>query len=158
MDQSQQSHDILVDELAGIKKRTFRVAVGVIFTIATISVFARAAIRIKTLRRIFVDGYLLFIAAAFLVGSTGLIYHLCDWLYLATAFQNDPSAVSQLSTQAALDFTNKFTQSYDIFLVISWTSVFYVKFSFLAFFKQLIRQVQKIHYFYWAVVTLTVVS
>ncbi|KAI1808639.1 hypothetical protein F4811DRAFT_569446 [Daldinia bambusicola] len=158
MDQSQQSHDSLVDELVDIKKQTFRVAVGVIFAIATMSVFARAAIRVKTRRRIFVDDYLLFIAAAFLVGSTGLIYYICDWLYLATALQNDPSIVSYLATQVVLDSTNTYTQNYDMFLIISWTAVFFAKFSFLAFFKQLIRKVHNIYYFYWAVVALTVVS
>ncbi|OTB13843.1 hypothetical protein K445DRAFT_13548 [Daldinia sp. EC12] len=158
MAQPQQSLDTLVDERAGIKKRTFKVTVGVVFIIAIISVLARAAIRFKTRRRLFVDDYLLFIAATFLAGSTGVIYHFCNWLYLTMAIQKDPSIVSHPDTQDIIDYINTFIQKYHAFLVISWTALVFVKFSFLAFFKQLIRQVQKIRSFYWAVAALTVIS
>ena len=44
------------------------------------------------------------------------------------------------------------------FLAFIWTTIFAVKFSFLAFFKKLIERVSKIHTYYWIVVAITAVS
>jgi len=43
-------------------------------------------------------------------------------------------------------------------LVAAWTAIFLVKFSFLAFFRQLTAQVYDVHRCYWVVVALTVLS
>lgn len=46
----------------------------------------------------------------------------------------------------------------NILLAITWTTTFLVKFSFLAFFRQLIRNVDGIQYYYWGVVALTLLT
>ena len=46
----------------------------------------------------------------------------------------------------------------NILLAFAWTATFFVKFSFLAFFKQMIFNVDRMHYYYWGVTIFTVIS
>lgn len=124
---------------------------------AFISVLTRAAIRFITRRKLALDDYLLFLAFAFLTASTGLIYWLVDGMYLATTVANTPALIFQLST-AQIQMVLNQSLNQNIFLAFAWTTTFLVKFSFLAFFRQLIRNVLSIKYYYWSVVCLTVLS
>ncbi|KAI0479831.1 hypothetical protein F4859DRAFT_529965 [Xylaria cf. heliscus] len=158
MDGPPKSIDQLIAEYASISKLAYRVTIGVFFGIALLSVLARAAIRLRTQRRFALDDYLLFIAAAFLTGTTGLAYYICDAFYLATIISKDgPAAFFQLSPhQGDQVLDNALLEN--IFLVLAWTATFSVKFSFLAFFKQMIFRVDRIRYYYWSVVVFTVIS
>ncbi|KAK4234051.1 hypothetical protein C8A03DRAFT_18982 [Achaetomium macrosporum] len=161
MDQSQSQLvplDELVDGLASIKRLPFKVLVGIFYGLAIISVLARAGIRWSTRRALFLDDYLLFAAALFLSGATGLMYNICDNLYLSTAIRLDTTIVFRLDSQRLNDLVNNAVQENHSFLIIAWTATFLVKFSFLGFFKQLIWKVSKIQRYYWAVVAITVVS
>lgn len=132
--------------------------IGVFFGIALLSVFARAAIRWRTQKRFALDDYLLFIAAAFLSGTTGLAYYLCDAFYLAAVVIKDGQEVFFLLTPHQADQVLDNALLENIFLALSWTATFFVKFSFLAFFKQMIFKVDRIHNYYWGVVIFTIIS
>ncbi|KAI1129674.1 hypothetical protein F5Y10DRAFT_237724 [Nemania abortiva] len=158
MDDQPKSLDQLIKENTTISKLAYQVTVGVFFGVALLSVLVRAAIRLTTSKRFFLDDYLLFTAAAFLAGTTGLAYYLCDAFYIATVISNEgQSAFFQLNphqTDQILDYA----LLENIFLALAWTATFFVKFSFLAFFKQMIFSVDRIHYYYWGVVIFTVIS
>ncbi|KAI8945170.1 hypothetical protein F4801DRAFT_569290 [Xylaria longipes] len=158
MDKQPKSLDLLIKGLATISKLAYQVTVGVFFGIALLSVLARAAIRLRTQKRFALDDYLLFTAAAFLAGTTGLAYYLCDAFYIAMVIKKEgPLAFSQLNPHQ-VDQVLDAALLQNIFLSLSWTATFFVKFSFLAFFKQMIFKVDRIHYYYWGVVILTVIS
>ncbi|RYC61559.1 hypothetical protein CHU98_g4656 [Xylaria longipes] len=132
MDEQPKSLDLLIKGLATISK---------------------AAIRLRTQKRFALDDYLLFTAAAFLAGTTGLAYYLCDAFYIAMVIKKEgPLAFSQLNPHQ-VDQVLDAALLQNIFLSLSWTATFFVKFSFLAFFKQMIFKVDRIHYYYWDVLT-----
>lgn len=114
-------------------------------------------IRFTTRRNVALDDYLLFLAFAFLTATTALVYYLLDGIYLATAVERDPLIFFQLSTKQMQQLLNQALNE-NILLAIAWTTTFLVKFSFLAFFRQLIRNVDGIQYYYWAVVSLTLLT
>ncbi|KAK3897936.1 hypothetical protein C8A05DRAFT_47610 [Staphylotrichum tortipilum] len=147
--------DDLVDGLASIKRMAFKATAGIFFTLALLSVLARAAIRWRTRRALALDDYLLFGAALFLSGATGLMYNICDNLYLSTAIRLDQSIVFRLGSERLTDLVNSAVQENHSFLIVAWTATFLVKFSFLAFFRQLIWNVAGMRRYYWVVVGVT---
>ena len=132
--------------------------VGVFFGLSIISILARAGIRLRTRRALSLDDYLLFAGAAVLAGATALMYTILDNLYLATAIQLDPSIVFRVDSDRLTHLLMNATQQNHAFLILAWTATFLVKFSFLAFFRQLIWNVVGIRRYYWVVVGATVVS
>lgn len=130
---------------------------AVFFALAILSVLARGSVRFRTKRALAVDDYLLFSAAVLLIGDTGFLYSICDNLYLSSAAQLDPAITLRLGSQGVADLTDA-AQGYRSFLAITWTSIFLVKLSFLAFFKPLIGKAPGIRAHYWTVVALTTIS
>ena len=104
------------------------------------------------------DDYLLFGAAVFLSAATGLMYNICDNLYLSTAIRLDQTIVFRLGSDRLNALVNTAVQTNHSFLILAWTATFLVKFSFLAFFRQLIWNVAGIRRYYWAVVGLTALT
>ncbi|KAK0719096.1 hypothetical protein B0T21DRAFT_295653, partial [Apiosordaria backusii] len=133
------------------------VTVGVFFGLSILSVIARVAIRLKTLRRLSLDDYLLFAAATALAVTTGLLFHSCDRIYLSAALQKDPALAFLINSELLMDLLNHATQQFHTFLILAWTATFFVKFSFLAFFRQLIWKT-RVQRYYWSVVGITIVS
>ncbi|KAK4150899.1 hypothetical protein C8A00DRAFT_36475 [Chaetomidium leptoderma] len=150
--------DELVDGLASIKRMAFKSTVGIFFGLSILSVLARAGIRLRTRRTLSLDDYLLFAAAVFLSAATGLMYNICDNLYLSTAIRLDTSIVGRLGIDRLMSLVNSAVQENHSFLILAWTATFLVKFSFLAFFKQLIWNVAGVRRYYWTVVAVTVIS
>lgn len=112
-------------------------------------------IRIRTQRHLSLDDYLLFIATAFLTTATGMLYELCDGFFLATAVLKDPTIFFQLTPQQADKVLDEALEE-NIFLALAWSATFFVKFSFLAFFRQMIWRIDRIQYYYLTVVALTI--
>lgn len=135
----------------------FQVTAGLFYGIAVISVVVRGAIRVITRRKFALDDYFLFVAFAFLTAVTGLIYYLLDGIYVSTAVESNPVLIFRISSAQVNLILNQALNE-NIFLALAWTTTFLVKFSFLAFFRQLIRNVNNIKYYYWSVVALTVVT
>ncbi|KAK4187179.1 hypothetical protein QBC35DRAFT_452600 [Podospora australis] len=154
---SQAELDKLVDELASIKKVAFKATVGTFFGLALLSVVARVVIRLRTLKRLSLDDYLLFFAATSLTAATGLVYTICDRLYLSAALQKDPVLAFSINSVVLFDLLDHAAQQFHTFIILAWTATFFVKFSFLAFFRQLIWKT-RVQRYYWAVVGITIVS
>lgn len=87
-----------------------------------------------------------------------LLYNLYDQVYLDTAIQIDKSLVLQLNLDEFNDLVQNGLRQYPPFLVLSWTTTLFVKFSFLVFFKEIFHRVGSMQYYYWSVVDFTVVS
>lgn len=130
---------------------------SVFFGIALLSALARGHIRFKTQRGLSLDDYFLFIGATFLVAATGLLYTIYDGFYLSTVIWKNPALFLQLTPEQVDQVLNNALRE-NIFLSLAWTATFCVKFSFLAFFRQMIWRVERMRYYYWSVVTLTALS
>ncbi|KAH6617463.1 hypothetical protein F5144DRAFT_633690 [Chaetomium tenue] len=147
----------LADGLAGIKKTAFKAAVAVFFALAILSVLARAGFRLRARQALALDDYLVFAAATLLSGGTGLLYNICDNLYLSSAIHLDPSIALHLESQSVAGLVDA-VRGYRSYLAIAWTTISLVKLSFLAFFRQRIGQTPNIRLHYWSLVALTVIS
>ena len=125
-----------------------------LFIIAIITATARTAIRLKQQRRLYVDDVFLFIAVIFLVASMGLLWHQLDEMYTAEALVTNSASFVAL-TGNWIDQLFWFLKISDAFLVLSWTSVLAVKFSFLFFFRNLIDRVRGMKTYWWIVMAIT---
>ncbi|EAQ84504.1 predicted protein [Chaetomium globosum CBS 148.51] len=149
--------DDLIDGLAGIKKMAFKAAVAVFFALAILSVLVRAGFRLRARQPLTLDDYLVFAAAILLSGGTGLLYNICDNLYLSSAIHLDQPITLHLGSQSIADLIDA-VQGYRSYLVIAWTAISLAKFSFLAFFRQRIGDTRSIRLYYWSLVALTAIS
>ena len=118
------------------------------FALALLTLLVRLFIRIRVQKYIGLDdGFLLF-AAASLGAATGLLFTFLDKMYLVEAL------ISGIPTTLPPDFIQQstiFHELSDICLILLWTTVFSVKFSFLALFRKLIDRNRPLTT-YWKVV------
>lgn len=126
------------------------------FSLAALSVIGRMITRIYTRRRLDLDdGFLLF-ALLCLSACTGLVYVSCQKIFVIEAIQVDPT-FNLPPDPYQVSFAMRWTLH--SFTCIIWTTVFAVKFSFLALFRLLIRRLPKaITTYYWTTVGITVAT
>lgn len=93
-----------------------------------------------------------------LCAATGIIYNKCDLIFLAHILQNNPTLLSKASVSQIKTLVESSSAIPHVVHALGWTTIFAVKFSFLAFFKQLINRVTKIHAYYWIVGIITLLS
>jgi hypothetical protein len=128
------------------------------FGIAMLSVLGRVIMRLRAWRRLGVDDYFLFAGAVLLTAATALLYKMVDQLFLFGAIQRDVSIISQVNAGELQDIIDNSAARTMTIVVLTWTAMFAVKFSFLAFFRQLVANVDKIQHYYWGIVAFTVVA
>ncbi|KAF2805345.1 uncharacterized protein BDZ99DRAFT_525050 [Mytilinidion resinicola] len=137
-----------MDKLASIKMMTFQVTVGVFFALSVILVIARAATRLRSRRAMTLDDYLVFWGCLCLIAATALTYANFDNMYLTQALFKDPTIITRVKSDELLRVTKIVNTLQMADLELLWAATFAVKFSFLAFFRQLIQSVDKIHRYY----------
>jgi hypothetical protein len=94
------------------------------------------------------NDYIVLAEAMCLCAATGLIYRNCDNYFLSDVMQKDPSLFLKVSPNQISELL-KISNTYLYpFLALIWTTIFVVKFFFLAFFKELIERVTKIQKYY----------
>lgn len=123
--------------------------------LAIVGAIFRIAIRLHYQKRLYVDDGFLFFAIICLCAATGLMYEVIPSMYLVEAIlTNDPdtSLPSNVFAQSLL-----FIKLADGFLVLTYNTIFAVKFSFLFFFRILIRRVHTMLVYWWVVAVLTAV-
>ncbi len=128
--------------------------IGAIFGVAVLTVAARVATRVHTHRRLGLDDFFLLFGLASLSGATVLVIKYTRTIFLTEALYEDRGKYV-FSMQDVLDVTNAIA-IVDALAGLTWTTTFFVKFSFLALFRLLIRRVSKrITIYYWIVVVFT---
>lgn len=128
------------------------------FGLAVISVIARVFIRLHTRRALAWDDAFLGLGVVCLSAATGIAYKECDNLFLSSALQQDPTEAFRLDSVTLNNLLDTSLPYLDAFLALAWTTIFAVKFSFLIFFKQLIRRLVKINVCFWIVTVFTALS
>ena len=130
-------------------------AIWVICSIALVTVGARIVIRFITRRKLFLDDYFLLFAMPCIVVATSMLQWGAHAFFANKAIANGiiiPDAADiEEQTQVMLITA--------VFVDTSWTAIFCVKFSFLALFKMLIRNVStRLSRYFWCVVVATALT
>ena len=142
---------------------TIQIVTGVFFGIAITIALARIIIRLHINKHFGLDDWLLVLACVCLTAGTGLLLYSIPTVYLIEEtslnplglFGNGGSGITDLNT--LLIKVNYFAKFNWIYLILSWTTIFSVKFGFLVFFKQLVRGLPEMYRYWKVVVAITAV-
>ena len=104
-------------------------------------------IRLRLFRRLFVDDSLFFLAAICLVAGTVMVYIDCPYLY--TQFSVESGVQPPPSNFIEQLINDQKTQ--DAAVVLLCVSIASVKFSFLFFFRSLLRRLKSMTIWWWCV-------
>ncbi|KAF2756236.1 hypothetical protein EJ05DRAFT_512766 [Pseudovirgaria hyperparasitica] len=149
--------EIDTDSYTSIHRKTYEVTIGIFFGISVLTLLARLTTRLTTQRRLALDDYFLIFALACLCVSAAMLFVNAEAYFLDNAIQHDVTLAYRL-TPKELDMVINGTTPLKTFLCLAWTAIFCVKFSFLAFFYNLIDRVRGIRIWYWSVVVFTIVT
>ncbi|KAF2792260.1 hypothetical protein K505DRAFT_418567 [Melanomma pulvis-pyrius CBS 109.77] len=145
-----------INHIGKIDKHTFKIIVGLFTALATTAAIFRIRNRISTRRKLFLDDILVMFATATLAVQTGILFHMCNKLYMAETMRRDPTVHFTLSEILSLGENRKWS---DIYLTSAWATKFAIKFSFLALFRNLIRNLSRpLNRYYWFLVWFTAAS
>jgi len=120
-----------------------------LFVLAIMTLIIRLFIRIRVQKYFGLDDSFLLFATVSLCVATGLLFTFLDKMYLTEAL------ITGLITTLPPDFIEQstiFHKLSDVCLILLWTTVFGVKFSFLSLFRKLIDRNRPLT-IYWKVVT-----
>lgn len=149
------------DHAGRIPKPNLLAASITLFAISIVIALARTAIRLRYQGRLFVDDAILLVAIVCLCAAMTLLLVFTPSLYLIEAFVTSPPAsvspeeLEQIEVQLEQPLF-KYLKLSDSYYVMTWTTIFAVKFSFLFFFRVLIRRVRAVT-LYWQVVSVVTV-
>lgn len=142
-------------EVVLAKRISMQVLAGLLFTLACLSVAGRIVTRVYTRRRLFLDDAFLIFALACLCGASVLCFQMLRTLFLFEALIRSSAIVVPNDQYRPLLRAWAVSVSY---FCLTWTTMFGVKFSFLALFWNLIQHVsQRLLRYYWTVVGTCVV-
>lgn len=125
----------------------------VFFIFAILSVLARTAIRLRYQKKLSIDDGFLYFAVVCLCAAVGLLWSFTDAMYFNQAlFLSTQTPDFPSNFQALLDFLeHRFHKTSAAYLILAHTTIFSVKFSFLFFFRILVRRVQKMIIYWWTI-------
>ncbi|KAI4261366.1 MAG: hypothetical protein L6R42_003435 [Xanthoria sp. 1 TBL-2021] len=108
--------------------------------------------------RLRLDDYLLLCSTACLIAATGLLYYGTPIIFLAAELTFNPSAVFKpgINQSNLLHDVNLFQEINWVYLALSWTTIFLIKFGFLSLFRQLVDRVPPVYRFWKGTLVVTV--
>ncbi|KAI1384154.1 uncharacterized protein F4822DRAFT_62673 [Hypoxylon trugodes] len=154
---SPQEAESLIETAAQIPMHAFQVAVGVLTGLALCCFIARMAIRLTYQKQLRLDDAFLLLAAACLCAATGILYHICYFLYLHSAALYVPQVLPYIlrDYEELLGLQKKVYP----FLALSWTTTYSVKGCFLAFMRPLVWHISRaVNQYCWFIVIFCVIS
>jgi hypothetical protein len=119
--------------------------------LAFICFIARISIRLVFQKKLQLDDYFLILAVACLCAATGILYHVCYFLYLHSAALLVKGIGPYLI--ADLDAMLEMQVMVYPYLAMIWTTTFAVKWCFLAFMRPLVWHISRVmNWYYWFIV------
>ncbi|KUI70700.1 hypothetical protein VM1G_05906 [Cytospora mali] len=154
---SPQEAQRLIESSGQIHMHAFQVAVGVFTGLALGCFVARMAIRLTYQKQLHLDDVFLILAAACLCAATGILYHICYFLYLHSAAVLAPQVLPEvLAHYNALIQLQKTVYP---FLDLIWTTTFAVKGCFLTSMRPLVWHISRpLNWYYWSIVAFCIIS
>lgn len=131
--------------------------VGVFTGLALCCFVARMAIRLKYQGQLRLDDAFLIIAVACLCAATGILYHMCYFIYLHSAALLAPQVLPEVL--AHYDELLGLQKTTYPFLALIWTTTFAIKGCFLAFMRPLVWHISRaVNRYYWFIAVSCVIS
>lgn len=124
-----------------------------LFIISLLFVVARTLLRLHYQNRLYIDDAFLFFAVLCLCAVMILLYVTLETMFMAEAF-----IVIPFSADIPPDFLNRISKLHKIstaFIILSYTAICAVKFSFLFFFRTLVRRIPGMMKYWQVVVVIT---
>lgn len=118
---------------------------------------ARTILRLCYQKRLAIDDGFLILATIIASISLGLYVNFMDSMYLIEAVTEGQLPLGT-TLQTIKSEGLRLHKLSDIFLVLTWSTIFAVKFSFLFFFKALIKRVQSMEVFWRSIVAFTTIT
>ncbi|KAF2014130.1 hypothetical protein BU24DRAFT_370855 [Aaosphaeria arxii CBS 175.79] len=146
-----------VDQISLISHQRFKVITSILFSIALVSVACRVVLKLHHKRCFRLDDYILFFGTGCLIAAFGMLNNNISAFYIGPAIQVDPSLIFVVPHGVLLGLRPAMSIMYAI-LTLLWTATFSVKFSFLAFFYDIVKSLRTIKHYYFATVGLTFFS
>lgn len=131
----------LIESSGQIQMHAFQVAIGVFTGLAFICFLARMAIRISYQKRLRLDDAFLILAVTCLCAATGILYHICYFLYMHSAAVLAPEVLSYILPHFN-ELLGLQTKVYP-YLALIWTTTYAIKACFLAFMRPLIWHISR---------------
>ncbi|KAH7139566.1 hypothetical protein B0J11DRAFT_46897 [Dendryphion nanum] len=134
---------------------TLLVTVTSLTSVALCCFIGRIALRLATRRRLFLDDAFLFLAVSCLCGCMSIVHANAFFTFLSNAKVYAPEL---LKTTAYIHYKSTLGSSVkrrNALAVLSWTTIYSVKFCFYAFFQPLLRHLKKLYRYYWVCVGIT---
>ncbi|KAI1370050.1 hypothetical protein F4677DRAFT_459337 [Hypoxylon crocopeplum] len=154
---SSQEVERLIESSAQIPMHALQVAIGVLTGLALCCFIARIAVRLTYQKQLRLDDAFLILAAACLCAATGILYHICYFLYMHSAALLAPQVLPYIlpNYEELLGLQKKVYP----FLALSWTTTYAVKGCFLAFMRPLIWHISRaVNWYYWFIAVFCVIS
>lgn len=125
----------------------------ILFVLSVVFTTGRIVIRLRYHKSLAADDAFLIFAVVCLCVAMGLIFAFVSSMYLDEALvMNDLNAPIPANVNDQLEWFSKLSST---FLLLTFNTIIAVKLSFLFLFKTLIRNVRKIHIYWWTVVLTT---
>lgn len=122
------------------------------------AVIGRIVLYTKNRGKLYLDDYLVLFAAVCLVVESTILLYYCDMIYTIVLLMLNPLDIFQFGRLEILEVLD-FLKWTNVFLVFSWTANYAIKFSFLAFFRVLVRGVsRRLNWYWWLVFVFTLAS
>jgi hypothetical protein len=135
----------------------FQIVLGVLTGLALTCFVLRLSIRLIYQKALRLDDAFLILSVACLCAATGILYHICYFLYLHAATLFIPRLLPYLLTEFA-DLLLMQERVYP-YLALIWTTTFGVKACFLAFMRPLVWHVSRaMNWYFWFIVGFTAVT
>lgn len=129
--------------------------------LAVLASLSRLYFRIRQESTLLPEDWLVFFATICLIAETGCVYHLGPVLYITDAATTKPEVYNWiLSDPGCLKRLTGFGPAWsDAAFTLAWIAVFSVKFSFLALFYRMVRNVRRpLTIYYWVTVAATAIA
>lgn len=118
--------------------------------------FVRLALRLKFRKKLLLDDVFVLAGVISLAVSIGVLTQYYETLFKTEALNTDPTV--KFSYDEALPMLEA-PKLFDTYLAFLWTSVYAIKFSFLVFFRTLIKNVsRKLDIYYWFIIVFCIIS
>lgn len=139
---------------------------GIAISVALARIISRLKFNtdVRLTKRLQLDDWLLVLACITLTAASIFLLYASPTIYLIEATSLNPSAVLFGSGGAGISGLNtllvklKFFARFNwIYLILTWTTIFGVKFGFLSFFRNLVLRLPGIHLYWQIVVAFTAV-
>ena len=120
-------------------------------SIAIIFVLARTVVRLRLQKRLLIDDAFLFVGAMCLCASVSLIWRFSKGIFAEEKAIIDPA---KYDPRPILLYSPDQDQVGGVYIILNYITIYFVKLSFLFFFRIFIRQDRKMKIYWWTVLTI----